>query len=186
MPGSSWGEMSQKGSLSQAGPTTAWPAVGGTLLPRHWAERPRFPVPPPPSSHSQSRNSTEAPPPGYRASAHPPGFKDGKPPAGAKAQAAAAGGAGTGAVCPWSWSLQGRATCSRPSQLPGLREGWVGGGAPEPWGYNMRWWGLQERYPQMVASRLPSSGCSRRYHCRLSQMSREAGASKGTRLSMRS
>lgn len=63
-----------RGAVSQKGPVPCLrlilpqpglrPVVGGTLLHRHWAERPRFPVPPPlRSSHSLSRRVYPGPTP---------------------------------------------------------------------------------------------------------------------------
>lgn len=126
-----------RGAVSQKGPVPCLrlilpqpglrPVVGGTLLHRHWAERPRFPVPPPlRSSHSLSRRVPRPRPLDTGASAPPPRFKDGKPPTGAKAQAAAAGGAGRGAICPWILESPGSGHGPKAQLAPGDEGGRAG------------------------------------------------------------
>lgn len=76
--------------------------VGGTLLPRRWAEGLGFLSSLPSLAATVRVRIVLRPYPlDTGAWAHPPSFKDEKPPIEAQAQAATAGGAGRSAICPW-------------------------------------------------------------------------------------
>lgn len=174
--------MSQKGLFLQASPTTAWPVEGGTFLPRHWAEVLGFLSSLPSPAATVRVTKVRRPYPlDTEARAHPPRFKDGKPPTGAQAQAAAAEGAGGHPSFPGSPRLLSQSHCIRPSWPLGMGEAGHGGGWPEPWGSNSEWRGLQKRMPREdQGSGSHQGGAYCRHHCHLSEMkSSEVQVSEG-------